>query len=188
MIYGYARVSTKGQAKDGNSLEDQTRALREKGALTIYEDSVTGTKTDRPALAELLAALQAGDTLMVTKLDRFARSAQQGMALIDDLLSKGIEVDILNIGRMNNTATGKLIRNIMLSFAEFERDCIVERTQAGKAIARENPEYREGRPPVNVDAAKLSVLKAKVASGECSKAQAARELGIGRTTWYKIAG
>ena len=74
MIYGYARVSTKGQAKDGNSLEAQERALKEAGANEIYIDAFTGTKTDRPEFDKLMERIEEGDTLIVTKLDRFARS------------------------------------------------------------------------------------------------------------------
>lgn len=146
MIYGYARVSTKGQAKDGNSLEAQEQLLKENGAEIIYSDSFTGTKLQRPEFDKLLEQLQAGDTLVVTKLDRFARSASQGMQLVEQLLEKNIKVYIINMGILDNTATGKLIRNIMLCFAEFERDMLVQRTQEGKAIARLKPDYREGRP------------------------------------------
>ena len=74
MIYGYARVSTKGQAKDGNSLESQIELLKDNGAVEIYSDSFTGTKADRPEFSKLLQELKSGDTLIVTKLDRFARS------------------------------------------------------------------------------------------------------------------
>lgn len=146
MVYGYARVSTKGQAKDGNSLETQENALRSAGATVIYADAFTGTKTHRPELDKLIVVMQSGDTLAVTKLDRIARSATQGIELIQSLLDRGVVVHVLNMGLMDNTPTGKLIRNIMLAFAEFERDMIVERTQEGKAIARQNPEFREGRP------------------------------------------
>lgn len=146
MIYGYARVSTQMQAKDGNSLEAQERLLRKNGAEEVYADTFTGTKTHRPELDRLLDELQAGDTLVVTKLDRIARSASQGIELIQSLLDREITVHVLNMGLMDNTPTGKLIRTIMLAFAEFERDMIVERTQEGKAIARKQPDYREGRP------------------------------------------
>ena len=146
MIYGYARVSTKGQAKDGNSLEAQEKALREAGAIQIYTDAFTGTKTDRPEFEKLMNILQIGDTLIVTKLDRFARSISQGSELVSELIDKGIKVHILNIGIMDNTPASKLIRNVFFAFAEFERDMIVERTQEGKAIAKQNPDYREGRP------------------------------------------
>lgn len=149
MIYGYARVSTKGQAKDGNSLEAQETSLRNAGAEVIYSDAFTGTKADRPEFDKLLYhALQEGDTLVVTKFDRFARSVTQGIELIQSLLDKGVKVHVLNMGLLDNTPTGKLIRSIMLAFAEFERDMIVERTQEGKAIARQNPNFREGRPNV----------------------------------------
>lgn len=147
MIYGYARVSTKTQAKDGNSLEAQENALRAAGAAEVYADAFTGTKSRRPELDKLLAAMRPGDTLKVTKLDRIARSATQGIELIQSLLDRGITVHVLNMGMMDNTPTGKLVRNIMLAFAEFERDMIVERTGEGKAIARQNPGFKEGRPP-----------------------------------------
>ncbi len=146
MIYGYARVSTKGQAKDGNSLEAQEKALRESGANEIYVDAFTGTKTDRPEFDKLMNKIQKGDTLIVTKLDRFARSMSQGSELVSDLIERGIKVYILNIGVMDNTPSSKLIRNVFFAFAEFERDMIVERTMEGKAIAKQNPEFREGRP------------------------------------------
>ncbi|MCM1159966.1 MAG: recombinase family protein [Roseburia sp.] len=146
MIYGYARVSTKGQAKDGNSLEAQERALKESGAIEIYVDAFTGTKTDRPEFEKLMNKMQSGDTLIVTKLDRFARSMSQGSELVSELIDKGIKVYILNVGIMDNTPSSKLIRNVFFAFAEFERDMIIERTTEGKAIAKQNPNFREGRP------------------------------------------
>ena len=151
MNYGYARVSTKGQAKDGNSLEAQEKSLRDSGAEIISKETFTGRETDRPELDKLLKRLQTGDRLIVTKLDRIARSAVKGIELVDSLLARGITVHILNMGILDDTPTGKLIRTIFLGFAEFERDMIVERTQEGKQIARENARkrgevFREGRP------------------------------------------
>ena len=146
MIYGYARVSTKGQAKDGNSLEAQEKSLREAGAIEIFVDAFTGTKTDRPEFKKLLDILESGDTLIVTKLDRFARSMAEGSELVSKLIDMGIRVYILNIGIMDNTPASKLIRNIFFAFSEFERDMIVERTAEGKAIARQKEDFREGRP------------------------------------------
>lgn len=146
MIYGYARVSTNGQAKDGNSLERQVQLLKEAGAEKIYKDAFTGTKTDRPELKKILSNLQPGDKLIVTKLDRMARSVAQGGELIESLLNQGVAVHVLNMGLMDNTPTGRLIMHIILAIAEFERDMIVERTQEGKAVARTKKGYREGRP------------------------------------------
>lgn len=146
MVYGYARVSTKGQAKDGNSLEDQRIKLKEAGATSIFEDSFTGTQTQRPELDKLKQTLKSGDTVIVTKLDRLARSASKGADLVSEWLKEGITIHILNMGVINDTPTGKLIMNIMFAFAEFERDMIVERTQEGKALAKQSPDYKEGRP------------------------------------------
>ncbi len=146
MIYGYARVSTRGQAKDGNSIESQVKALTNAGAIEIYKEAFTGTTTSRPEFEKLMAKLSEGDTLVVTKLDRVARSATEGSKLVQELLDRGVSVNVLNMGKMDDTPTGKLICTIMFAFAEFERDMIVERTQEGRAIARKNPGFREGRP------------------------------------------
>lgn len=148
MVYGYCRVSTRGQAKDGNSLESQQNILKENGAEILYTDSFTGTKMERPELDKLLSKLQDGDTLIVTKLDRFARSVSQATELITSLIDKGIKVNILNLGVLDNSSMSTLMRNILLSFAQFERDMIVERTQEGKAIARQKADFREGRPKI----------------------------------------
>lgn len=144
--YGYMRVSTLGQARDGNSLEVQEQQLRDAGATEIFSDTYTGTKSDRPEFSKLLQVLNDSDTLVVTKIDRFARSASQGCEIVDELLRRGVKVHILNMGMMDGTPTGKLIRHIMFAFAEFERDMIVERTQSGKAAARTRPDFRDGRP------------------------------------------
>ncbi|MCB2296142.1 recombinase family protein, partial [Clostridium algoriphilum] len=130
----------------GNSLEQQENALRENGALEIYKDSFTGTKIDRPGFDKLLVKLEENDTLVVTKLDRIARSMSQGSELVNKLINRGIKVNILNIGVMDDTPSSKLIRNIFFSFAEFEKDMIIERTQEGKSIAKTKEGYREGRP------------------------------------------
>ena len=146
VIYGYARVSTKGQARDGNSLEAQTKELLSNGASEVISDAYTGSVMDRPELDRLLKRLKRGDTLMVTKLDRIARSLTQGIELINGLIERGIRVHVLNMGVMDNSPTGQLIRNVMLAFAEFERNMIMQRTREGKQIARTKEGYREGRP------------------------------------------
>lgn len=147
MKYGYIHVSTRGQASEGNGLEAQREALKAAGAEKLFEDVMTGRVVDRPAFDEMLAKVQSGDEIMVTKLDRFARSVTQASELIGKLLDDGVTVYVLNVGKLDNSPSGKLMRNMLLAFAEFERDLIVERTQEGKAIARQKPGYREGRPP-----------------------------------------
>ena len=146
MVFGYARVSTNGQARDGNSLDVQVLALRNAGAVKIFSDVFSGSKNSRPQLDQLLKIIQSGDKLIITKLDRIARSVIDGIQLIECLNAKGVIIDVLNMGIIDNSPTGKLIRNIMLAFAEFERDMIIQRTQEGKAIARQNPNFRDGRP------------------------------------------
>ncbi|PAB61003.1 recombinase family protein [Anaeromicrobium sediminis] len=146
MIYGYARVSTTGQMKDGNSLEHQEKRLIDAGAKEIIKEGYTGTTSNRPQFQELLSKLKEGDTLVVTKLDRFARSTIQGATIVQNLIDKGIKVNILNMGVLDNTPGSKLIRNIFFAFAEYERDMIVERTQEGKAVARTKDGFKEGRP------------------------------------------
>ena len=146
MIYGYMRVSTVGQVK-GNSLEEQERILRQNGATILYQDAFTGTKTSRPNFNKLLAILKEGDTLIITKLDRFARNTVEGINVVQHLLGRGVRVNILNMGTIDNTPTGKLILTVMLGFAEFERDMILQRTAEGKSIAKTKSGYLEGRPP-----------------------------------------
>lgn len=146
MKYGYARVSTRQQQTDGNSLEAQEKVLREHGAEVIYSDSFTETKLERPQFNKLVSELKAGDTIIVCKLDRFARSVGQATELITELIDKGVTVDVCNLGILDNSSMSTFMRNILLSFAQFERDMIVERTQEGKAIARQRADYREGRP------------------------------------------
>lgn len=145
MIYGYARVSTNGQTK-GNSFEEQEALLKCNGADIILKESYTGTKLDRPVFDELINNLQPDDTLIITKLDRFARNSPDACHLIRSLVDRGITVNILNMGIANNTPMGKLMVTILSGFAEFERDMIIERTQAGKAIARTKAGFKEGRP------------------------------------------
>ena len=104
MIYGYARVSTTGQSVNGNSLEDQTKALESYGCQKIVTEAFTGKTMERSAFSALFQKLKPGDTLVVCKLDRFARTAIEGVSTVR------------------------------------------ERTQTGKAVARQDPSYREGRP------------------------------------------
>ncbi|MCM3572504.1 recombinase family protein [Mesobacillus subterraneus] len=142
MKFGYARVSTIGQ-----DLQAQTEALQREGCEKIYSEKFTGTKADRPEFQAVLNALKAGDTLVVTKLDRFARSTSEALTIVKQLFERSVKVHVLNMGLIENTPTGRLIFTIMSGFAEFERDLIVERTQEGKAIAKQREDFREGRPP-----------------------------------------
>lgn len=182
MIYGYARVSTKGQDKYGNGLEVQEKQLKDNGADMIFRESFTGTKKHRPELDKLLEVVKEGDTVVVTKLDRIARSTRDGLDIIDELLSKGVTINILNMGKFDTSPAGKLMRTVFLAFAEFERDMIIQRTEEGKAVCRENPEWREGRKALDVPDFQKFLKKQK--DGQMTVSECCAALGISRSTWY----
>lgn len=143
--WGYARVSSVGQ-----SLESQIEALKKEGVpvANIESEHITGTKLDRPKFNKLIKKLKEGDTLYVTKLDRFARNTEHGLRVINELVKRGVRIHVLNLGLLENTPVGRLMINVIMSIAEFERDLIWERTQTGKAIAKaKDPNWREGRKP-----------------------------------------
>ncbi len=145
MKYGYARVSTKGQL-DGNSIEEQSNLILNAYAdAEIIIESYSGAK-ERPLFNNIIEEAQDGDYVIVTKLDRFCRSTKEGLGYIDLLLNKGVKIHILNMGLIENTPMGRLIVTNLLAFAEFERAMIVERTQGGKAIAKQKDGFVEGRP------------------------------------------
>lgn len=179
MIYGYARVSTKGQERCGNSLPEQEERIRQMyPTAEIVTEAYSGAK-ERPIFEALINKLDKGDTLVVCKLDRFARSVQHGLQYIDKLREKGVRVHILNMGLIEDTPMGRLIVTNLLAFAEFERETILERTQAGKEQARKtNPEYREGRKRLDVPAEVIEDVRA----GRLSIAHAARNCAVSRQT------
>lgn len=147
MKYGYARVSTPDQ-----KLANQIKQLQDAGAEKIYQEKFTGTTTQRPQFNQLLKILVPGDTLIITKLDRFARNTREALDIIQQLFERNIKVQILNMGTIDNTPTGNLIFTIFSAFAQFERDMIVTRTQEGKLYAKtHDPYFHEGRPKTYTD-------------------------------------
>ena len=116
----------------------------------IYTDTFTGTKIERPEFDRLRAQLRKGDVLIVTKLDRLARSVSQASGLITEMIDEGITINVLNLGILSNDSVNTLLRNVLLSFAQFERDMIVQRTQEGKAVARATDPNFPLRPPAQV--------------------------------------
>ena len=148
MKRGYIRVSTKKQ-EQGTSLDDQRAVLRAEGCREIYEDVYTGTSMDRPEFDRLCSEVQTGDTIVVCKLDRIARTETEAYNRVVGWVRSGIRVHVLNMGLIEDTEVGRLILHIMLAFSEFERDLIVSRCQGGRAYKRAtDPDYREGRTPV----------------------------------------
>ena len=155
MIYGYARVSTKKQLS-GNSIEEQYSTLKEQGCQEIIVEQYSGKTTDRPELGALMQKMAKGDTLVVTKLDRLARNVVEGVTLVRELLRSGIKVHVLNVGLLDDTPMGNFFITTLLAVAELERSMIMERTQAGKEVAKTKPGFKDGRPRIaknRIDAA-----------------------------------
>ena len=145
-VYGYARVSTKSQ-EDNTSLTNQIETLKANGCVEIFHEVHTGATMERPEFMKLEKTLKSGDTLIITKLDRFTRSTEKGIAKIKELAEKGVKVNILNMGVVDlSNAMGKMMFTVLCAFAEYEKDCIVERMKEGKEIAKQDPNFREGRP------------------------------------------
>jgi len=179
MIYGYARVSTRKQSDTGNSLEEQTNRLTEEGCQVIIQEQFTGTTTTRPKFDELVEQLQAGDKLVVTKLDRFARNVTEGIEVVRKLFSKGVKVHVMNVGLLEDTAMGNFFLTTLLAVAELERSMIIERTQAGKEIARTKNGYKDGRPKKYTQ---FQLQSALALLDEHSYTQVERMTGISKST------
>lgn len=188
MRYGYGRVSSTTRyagGEDGNSLEAQEKKLIDAGCGEIVLEAYTGTKMDRPKFTKLIEKLESGDTLVVCKLDRFARTATDGVNLIKELLGRGISVHVLNMGLVEDTPTGRLTLTIMMAFAEYERDMIIERLNDGKAEAKaKNPDYKEGRKTMEIPV-EFEGCRNYVAEGNMTVVEACKCLGISRSLWYK---
>lgn len=188
MRYGYGRVSSTTRyagGEDGNSLEAQEKKLRDAGCGEIVLEAYTGTKMDRPKFTALIKKLEAGDTLVVCKLDRFARTATEGVELIKELMARGVSVHVLNMGLVEDTPTGRLTLTIMMAFAEYEREMIIERLNDGKEEAKvKNPDYKEGRKAYETPA-EFEAYRARTVCGELSVTEACRRMGISRGLWYK---
>lgn len=180
--YGYARVSTSAQ-----SLDDQLEQLQEQGIEpnAIYSEKFTGTKTNRPQFNKVLKQLHKGDELVVTKLDRLARNSREALDIIEPLLDNGVEINVLNVGKLNNTTVGKLTYQILLAVAELERNTIVERTQSGKAYAkRHNKNFKEGRPKRTITNYYKNIYK-YLTNGH-SYTETEKYFNISRSTIYRI--
>lgn len=144
MIYGYARVSSKSQKLKGNSLEEQQNVLYENGCAEITVEQYTGKIMERPKLDKLIQKLRAGDTLMVTKLDRLARNVPEGIILVRQLFNRNIRVHVLNIGLLENTAMGNFFLATLLAVAELERNMIIERPKPEKKSLERKLAFERG--------------------------------------------
>jgi len=180
MKFGYARISTKDQNADL-----QHDALKQAGAERIFTEVISGAKTERPVLAEMLTQLRAGDVLIIWKLDRLGRSLRHLVELVNDLLGRGIGLQSIHDPIDTTTPHGRLIFNIFASLAEFERDIIRERTQAGLNAARARGR-QGGRPKGLSEHAEQTACAAETLYREAklSVQQIADKLHISKSTLY----
>ena len=177
MLVGYARVSTQEQ-----DLALQLDALREAGCSRVFEEKASGAQRDRPALKAALGYMRAGDTLVVWKLDRLGRSMAHLIDTVRRLEAKGVGFRSLTEGMDTTTPGGTLVFHIFGALAQFERDLIRERTNAGLKAAEARGRKGGRRPVVTPD--KLARAKVHLAAGLTVREAAAR-LKVGKTALYK---
>lgn len=181
MKYGYARVSTKDQV-----LDMQIDALKNVGCHKVFYEVAKGAKTDRPEWLKLLNEIQAGDTLVIWKLDRMGRSLQHLIKIVNDLIDKNVDIISLQDPLNTTNAQGRLIFNMFASLAEFEKDLIRERTMAGLKSARARGRMG-GRPKGLSEKAKRVACAAEALynQNELKPDEIAAQLDISKTTLYK---
>ena len=178
MLVGYERISTSDQ-----SLAPQHDRLVIAGCEKFYSDVVSGSKATRPGLDECLHYLRKGDVLVVVKLDRLGRTLKHLIATIEDLDERGVGFKSLDDGIDTTTSTGKLLFHIIGAIAEFERELIRERTQAGLAAARARG--RKGGRKVKATPAKMQQVVAMLQDPEITIAEACEAVGISRSSYYR---
>lgn len=180
MLIGYARVST-----DDQRLDLQRDALTAAGVETVrlYEEHASGSTSERPALTECLRSLRRGDTLVVWRLDRLGRSLRDLIAISERLEAEGVGLRSLSESIDTSTAGGRMVFHVFGAVAQFERDLIRERTQAGLQAARARG--RRGGRPSKIDSRKLKAAKAMLSDPTMTHSEVAAELRVSRATLYR---
>jgi len=180
MIVGYARTSTMDQTA---GLEAQERELRDAGCDKLFVEQVSSVDVRaRDRLAEALDYVRDGDTLVVTKLDRLARSVAHLLEVLEALTAKGASLRILSMGIDTGTATGKLMLTLLGGVAEFERSIMLERQREGIAKAKAAGKYKGRKPTAMAKGDDVLALRAKGMKPN----DIANEVGIGRASVYRI--
>lgn len=177
MLIGYARVSTQDQ-----NLDLQLEALNRAGCQKIFEDKLSGTRTDRPGLDQALEHLRAGDTFIVWKLDRLGRSMRHLVDLVGQLQERRVNFRSLTDSIDTATPSGRFFFHVMASLAEMERELTAERTRAGLEAARQ--QGRTGGRKRRMTENKVDAAKKLLALGS-SPREVARSLGVSVPTLYR---
>lgn len=181
MIFGYARVST-----DGQSVDAQVKALRVAGAEKIFKETASGAKSDRAQLRRAIAALGEGDTLLVARLDRLARSTRDLLNTLAQIADKGAGFrSLADAWADTTTAHGRLMLTVLGGLAEFERDLIRARTGEGRERAKARGVHM-GRPPALTRHQREEALR-DLAKGKATQADLARRFNVSRSTISRLA-
>ena len=178
MKVGYGRTSTLEQQA---GLDAQIRDLKAAGCEKLFSEQVSAVGK-RPQLEAALDFIREGDTLLVTKLDRLARSTQHLLEVADRVKTKGADLCILNLGADTSTATGRLMFTVIGAVACFERELMLERQREGVARAKAEGKYKGRKPTARARAAEIATLKAD----GVRPVDIARRLGIGRASVYRV--
>ena len=178
MNIGYARVSSQDQ-----NLDLQNDALKAAGCENIYTDKMSGAKTNRPGLEEILGFIRKGDTLVVWRLDRLGRSLKHLIQVLNILDERGVYFKSIQESLDTSTPGGKLIFHVFGALAEFERDIIRERTLAGLAAARARG--RKGGRPRILSKKQVEMAKKLMNDSNIPIAEICQTLGISKATLYR---
>jgi DNA invertase Pin-like site-specific DNA recombinase len=180
MLVGYARTSTLDQRA---SIEAQVRHLSEAGCEKIFQEQVSSVDVARrEELARAMEFVREGDTLVVTKLDRLARSVAHLMDITEALQDRGVALRILDLGIDTGNATGKLVLTVLAGIAEFEREIMLERQREGIEKARRAGKYKGRKPTARAKADDVLALRDR----GVGPTEIAKQLGIGRASVYRI--
>jgi DNA invertase Pin-like site-specific DNA recombinase len=173
---GYCRVSTTEQ-----NMTAQMELLHKAGCQEVFEEKISGSHIDRPELRKMLDYIRKGDTVIVTKLDRLARSTKDLLSIAEEIKKKGADFEVLNIHLDTKSPTGQLMLTLLAAIAEFEREIMLERQREGIDIAKKEGRYK-GRKPI--EETKLQQVQTLI-DGGMSVSNAVSEVGIARRTYYK---
>jgi DNA invertase Pin-like site-specific DNA recombinase len=181
IVIGYARVST--DAQDLTAQRDALAALGVEASRVYVDHGLTGRRRDRPGLREALAACRAGDTLVVTKLDRLARSLPDARDIVEELTSREVSLSIGGAVHDPSDPVGRLLFNVLAMVAEFEADLIRMRTREGMKVARAKGRLRGKQPKLT--AQQEAVLAGLHEAGEHTSGELAALFGVARSTVYR---
>ena len=181
MLVGYARTST---VEQDAGLEAQERDLKALGCERVFREQISAMALQRPQLDAALSFAREGDTLVITKPDRLARSVRDLLSIVETVKTKKVGLRVLSMGLDTTGPEGKLMLTVLGAVAEFERDIMLTRQREGIAKAKQEGRYKGRAPTVR---AKIEQIKAMSAKG-MKKAQIARELGVGVRSVFRLLG